>query len=419
MNQKRVAIIGGGASGLFASIILAREGIKADLYEKNTKLARKLNITGKGRCNLTTNVDKVAFFKAIRRNGKFLYSAFSQFDNFDTMAFFESLGVKLKVERGERVFPESDKASEISEALIREAKRQGVQFYLGSPIRALRKKTEGYTIVVGEKSIYYDIVIIATGGSSYPLTGTTGDGYQFAQSLGIKVEPPRGALVPLVVKEAYIKDLQGVSLKNVTLKLKTKTGKNIGEDFGEMLFTHFGISGPITLSLSGNCTDYWQKETAPIIAELDLKPALSIEQLLARLDREIEAQPKKALSNLMRRLLVQKMIAPFLRLAELNPDKMVNSLSKKEKLKIAQTLKNFSFTLTGARPIKEAIITAGGITVKEVMPKTMMLKAHKGLFAIGEILDMDAYTGGYNLQIAFSTAYAGAKGVSAFIKEEV
>lgn len=419
MKTKRVAIIGGGASGLLASIILGRADIKVDLYEKNTKLARKLNITGKGRCNLTTNVDKEAFFKSIRRNGKFLYSAFSRWDNFDVMAFFTSLGVKLKVERGERVFPESDKASEISEALISEARRNGVQFFLGAPVTALRKKTEGYSLVVNGKGIYYDVVILATGGASYPLTGSTGDGYQFASSLGITVEPPRGALVPLVAKEPWIKDLQGVSLKNVRLKLKTQAGKKLGEDFGEMLFTHFGISGPISLSLSGNCTDHWQKQKESILAELDLKPALSLEQLLTRIDREIDEQPKKALSNVMRRLLPQKMIGPFLKLAGLPQDKVVQSLSKKERGQIAHTLKQFSFTLTGARPLKEAIITAGGISIKEVMPKTMMAKSHKGLFIIGEVLDMDAYTGGYNLQIAFSTAYAGAQGVIDYLKEEV
>lgn len=361
---------------------------------------------------------KKPFFKAIRRNGKFLYSAFSVFDNHDVMAFFEDLGVKLKVERGERVFPESDKASEVSEALICEAKRLGVKFYLGAPVTELRKKTEGYSLEVGGKGLYYDVVVLATGGASYPLTGSTGDGYQFAASLGLKIVPVRGALVPLVAKESWIKDLQGVSLKNVRLKLKTSEGKKIGEDFGEMLFTHFGISGPITLSLSGNCTDYWQKGKVPVLAEIDLKPALTEEKLMARLDREVEEQPKKALSNLMRRLLPQKMIAPFLALAEVAPEKVASTLSKKDKQKLIMTLKHFSFTLTGARPLKEAIITAGGISIKEVAPKTMMAKSHKGLFIIGEVLDIDAYTGGYNLQIAFSTAYQGAKGVILYLQEE-
>ena len=417
MQDRKIAIIGGGASGLFASIIAKREGLSVDLYEKNNRLARKLAITGKGRCNLTTNSDKESFFKALRRNGKFLYSSFSAFDNFSTMTFFEQLGVKLKIERGGRVFPESDSAKEICDALINEAKRLGVNFHLNEEVLGILPNDEGsYTLKLKGKNTSYQAILVATGGASYPLTGSTGKGYDFAKTLKLKVEPIRGALIPLVAKEKWIGDLQGLSLKNVQLTLKTSEGKKIGSDFGEMLFTHYGISGPIVLSLSGFCTDYWQKEKASILASIDLKPALSHETLFNRIEREIEKEPKKAISTVMRQLLPQSMIAVFLDLAQVDKTKVVCTLSKKEKLRLVETLKNFNFTLTESRPLKEAIITAGGLSIKEVEPKTMMVKNYPGLFFIGEVLDVDAYTGGFNLQIAFSTAYAAAKASATYLK---
>ncbi len=419
MKNNQIAIIGGGSAGLFASVIAGRLGLKVSVYEKNTKLARKLNITGKGRCNVTNVSDKETFFKNIRRNAKFFYSSYAKFNNRDTMDFFEDLGLALKVERGGRVFPISDKASDVSLALIDEAKKLGVKFYKNMPLLDLTvEESGGYTLKFPQGKRHYPAVIIATGGKSYPLTGSTGDGYQFAKKLELDLEPPRPALVPLVVEEKWLYHLQGLSLKNVRLTLSSKQGKKIGTDFGEMLFTHFGISGPITLSLSGACSDYWLKEEAPVLAELDLKPALSLEQLVARLEREIEKEPKKTLVTLIRHLLPQSMVEVFLKFVGLEGKKVNITLSKKDKAKLAWGLKHFSFTVKETRPFKEAIITSGGVSIKALDPKTMMVKSKPGLFFIGEVIDMDAYTGGYNLQLAFSTAYSAAHGAYTYLKEK-
>lgn len=335
------------------------------------------------------------------------------------MDFFENLGLALKVERGGRVFPVSDKASDVSQALIDEAKKLGVQFYKNMPLLNLKVDESGtYRLKFSQGERHYPALIIATGGKSYPLTGSTGDGYQFAKKLGLDLETPRPALVPLVVEEKWLYRLQGLSLKNVRLTLSSKQGKKIGTDFGEMLFTHFGISGPITLSLSGACSDYWLKEKAPILAELDLKPALSLEQLVARLEREIEKEPKKTLTTLIRHLLPQSMVEVFLQFVALDAKKVNTTLSKKDKAKLAWGFKHFSFTLKETRPFKEAIITSGGVSIKVLDPKTMMVKSKPGLFFIGEVIDMDAYTGGYNLQLAFSTAYSAANGAYAYLSEE-
>ena len=396
----RTIIVGGGAAGCFAAIWAARQGQEVCLIEKNPHIGKKLRITGKGRCNVTNNCDRDTLLANIPRGGRFLYSAFAAWSPQDTMQFFEDLGVKLKTERGNRVFPVSDQAAEIVEALRRELQRLGVETVQGT-VDALTVDTDGNCNGVKSDGIAYtgDRVIVATGGATYPGTGSEGDGYALVKALGHTVTAVSPSLVPLETLERDCAEMMGVSLKNVTLTLK-KDGKPVFSELGEMLFTHFGVSGPLVLSASAH-----MDKPGTYTLHIDLKPALTPEQLDARLQREIAAAPNKELTSLLRRLLPASMVMPMIGRCTLNPHTKGNSLTKAQRLRIVQELKDFAFTVRCTRPIAEGIITRGGVSLKEISPKTMESKLVPGLYIIGELLDCDAYTGGFNLQIAWSTAY--------------
>lgn len=394
-------IIGGGASGLIASIIAARMARKVLVIERNAIVGKKLLITGKGRCNLTNNCSKDELIQNIPSNGRFLYSSFSQFDSQDTMTFFEELGVKLKTERGNRVFPESDKSSEIVSALEREAKNLGVIFKMGRVSGLIVENKQVVGIKIGEIPIYSETVLIATGGKSYPLTGSTGDGYDLARKVGHTVVKPMPSLVPIVTIEQYCSDMMGLSLKNVVLTVKDGQ-KNIFSQQGEMLFTHFGISGPLVLSASSYIREMAEGRYK---ISIDLKPALSEEKLDLRIQRDFSEACNKDFANSLNKLLPAKMIPIIVKLSGISSDLKVNQITREERLKLLKIVKSFPLTVKSFRPIEEAIITSGGITISEVSPKTMESKLIKGLFFAGEILDVDGFTGGFNLQIAFSTGY--------------
>ena len=396
----RTIIVGGGAAGCFAAIWAARQGQEVCLMEKNPHIGKKLRITGKGRCNVTNNCDCDTLLANIPRGGRFLYSAFAAWSPQDTMQFFEDLGVRLKTERGNRVFPVSDQAAEIVEALRREMERLGVEMVQGT-VDALTTDANGNCsgVKAGGKAYTGDRVIVATGGATYPGTGSEGDGYALVKALGHTVTDIAPSLVPLETLERDCAEMMGVSLKNVTLTLK-KDEKLVFSELGEMLFTHFGVSGPLVLSASAH-----MDKPGTYTLHIDLKPALTPEQLDARIQREITAAPNKELTSLLRRLLPSSMVMPMIGRCALNPHTKGNSLTKAHRLRIVQELKNFAFTVRGTRPIAEGIITRGGVSLKEVSPKTMESKLVPGLYIIGELLDCDAYTGGFNLQIAWSTAY--------------
>ena len=376
--EKSIVVIGGGAAGLMAAITAARQGAQVTLLEPNERLGKKVNITGKGRCNVTNDCDREALLASIPGNGRFLYSALTRFTPQDTMAFFRELGVPLKVERGNRVFPVSDSAFDITNALERELKRRRVRW---ARDRALHIETENgaVTAVQGEKDTYpAQAVILATGGVSYPGTGSTGDGYRMAQELGHTVVPPRGSLVPLVCAGSDCPDMQGLSLRNVELTVYNGKKKPVFREFGELLFTHFGVSGPLVLSASAHLRR-WEGETY--------------------------------------RLVPHSMIPVLLRRAGLSGNEKANSLTKEQRRGLVQVLKHFALDVTGTRPVSEAIVTAGGVKVGEVAPNTMASKRVDGLYFAGEVLDVDAYTGGFNLQIAWATGYLA--GLSAAESEEM
>lgn len=401
--KTEVAVIGGGAAGLIAAAEAAKRGRKTLLIEKNSRTGRKLLITGKGRCNLTNNRPVEELMSSVVGNGKFLYSAFSSFSPEDTMNLFESLGVSLKTERGGRVFPVSDKAMDIADALLNYAKKSGVKF-LFSPAERIEKEDLFY-ITTRETEVIAESVIIATGGKSYPLTGSSGDGYLFAKSLSHSVVPPRAALIPLITKEKDAAEMQGLSLKNVKLSLiKEGKKKPVFEDMGEMLFTHFGVSGPLVLTAS--C---YIDTINDFSISIDLKPALTPEKLDMRIVRDFSENPNKSLRNILPLLLPSKMIAVVLKRAELTGEEKANSISAEKRRKLIETIKNLTFKIEGTRPIEEAIITSGGVSLKEIDPKTMQSKLVSGLFFAGEVIDAHAFTGGYNLQIAFSTGYKAGK----------
>ncbi len=397
-----VIIIGGGAAGMMAAGTAASYGKKVLVAEKNKMLGRKLLITGKGRCNVTNCADVSAMMKSITTNGKFLYSAFSQFDSSDTVSFFENLGTPLKTERGGRIFPKSDKSSDIVNALKKYISYGDVTIENSEAVSIQYKDGAvcGVTFKNG-KSFSCRSVIIACGGLSYPLTGSTGDGYRFAETAGHTIIPPKASLVPLNVKEQWVKDLQGLSLKNVRLCVY-KNGKEIFSDFGEMLFTHFGVSGPLVLSASCHMRDF---NASPYVISIDLKPALDEKTLDLRILRDFEKFANKNFSNALSDLLPSKLIPVIISLSGIDSAKRVNQITKEERSELVYILKNLEFTAVSPRPIDEAIITSGGVCVKEVNPSTMESKIVSGLFFAGEVLDVDAYTGGYNLQIAFSTGY--------------
>ena len=405
--MKKIIVVGGGAAGIMAAIRAAENSAQVTLLEKMPKVGRKLGITGKGRCNLTNSADIDSFVKNIH-NGKFLYSALKGFSANDTVNFFESLGVKTKIERGGRIFPVSDDANEILDALIGKMAILGVEVINNSPVTEIlaeNKKIVG--VKVGDKIFKCDAVILATGGASYPKTGSTGDGFKLAKQLGHTITEILPALVPLEVEEDFVKDLQGLSLKNVRVKLLSD-GKKIAEQFGEMLFTHFGVSGPIILTLS--------RQAAKLLAdkkfvelEINLKPALSFEQLDARILRDFEKFKGKILKNSLHELLPSKMIPIVLDLAYLDENKRVDEITFAERRRLVEILQALPLTITKTRPIAEAIVTSGGISVKEINPKTFESKIIKNLYIIGEVLDVDGFTGGYNLQAAWSMGNAAGK----------
>ncbi|MBR2627852.1 MAG: NAD(P)/FAD-dependent oxidoreductase, partial [Peptococcaceae bacterium] len=364
-------------------------------------------ITGKGRCNVTTDKDTTEIISSFVHNGKFLYTALSSFSNQQVKYFFEEAGVPLKVERGERVFPVSDQSKDIVNAMRRKMQDAGVDVWLNATVKEVLVedgRAVGVQLLNGQK-LRADHVIVATGGASYPGTGTTGDGYHFARKTGHTVVTLRPSLIPLECAEGYVKALQGLSLKNVNFTIETAQGKKLIQDFGEMLFTHFGVSGPIVLSSSYKAVDYWQKHKEPLVGIIDFKPALTPEKLDARILRDIEEQKNKQLKNSLNGLMPAKLIPVFIQRAGLSPDKAMHQITREERQRMVELLKNFRFTITKARPIEEAIVTAGGVSVKEVSPKTMESKLVPGLYFTGEVLDIDGMTGGFNLQAAFSTGY--------------
>ena len=396
-------MVGGGAAGMMAAITAAEQGAKVRLLEPNERLGKKLNITGKGRCNVTNNCPVEELMAHIPRNGRFLYSALTRFTSADSMAFFEGLGVPLKTERGNRVFPQSDSAFDVSGALKRRMEKLGVRW---EHDRATAVMTEDGAVsaVKGEKGTYpARAVILATGGVSYPGTGSTGDGYRMAAELGHTIVEPRGSLVPLVSDDACCGKMQGLALKNVQLSAENEKGKAVFTEFGEMLFTHFGVSGPLVLSASAHLRD-WDKHSYRLV--IDLKPALSEEKLEERLLRELREQSNRDMDNVLRKLLPSSMVPVFCKRLQISPELKANSLKKEQRRALLRELKHFAVSITGSRPVAEAIVTSGGVKVGEVKPAGMESKKVSGLFFAGEILDVDAYTGGFNLQIAWSTGRA-------------
>ncbi|WP_353892943.1 NAD(P)/FAD-dependent oxidoreductase [Proteinivorax hydrogeniformans] len=403
MDNKQIVVIGGGAAGLLAAATAASRGHAVTLLEKNDRLGTKLLITGKGRCNITNSADVETLISNVVHNKEFLYSAFYTFDNNAVIQLIEKQNVPTKVERGGRVFPVSDKSADVVNALKRHAKRQGVEIKYNSVVKSIKAEDNKVSKVVlkDETSIPCDSVVVATGGKSYPGTGSTGDGYHFAKRLGHNIIPPKPALTPLEVKEDWVKDLQGLSLKNTELKL-FKDGKLIFEDFGEMLFTHYGISGPMALSASGHIQDIKKGDFS---IKIDLKPALDEKKLDERIQKDFQKYSRKIFANSLGELLPKKLIPVMIKLSEIPEDKPVNQISKEERQRLVHLLKGLVITPLSLRGFKEAIITAGGVDVKEVDPSTMESKIVQGLYFAGEVLDLDAYTGGFNLQIAFSTGY--------------
>ena len=403
--MSKVLIVGGGAAGMLASIFAARNGHEVHVYEKNEKLGKKLYITGKGRCNLTNACDMDALFASVRTNSRFLYSAFYGFTNQDAMTFFEEEGLKIKIERGERVFPLSDKSADVLDTLRRSMRRAGVEIHLNTEVKELiLEDGQARGLILADKTrVDGDGVIVATGGLSYPVTGSTGDGYRFAKEAGHKVTDCIPSLTPFNIREDFVKELQGLSLKNVELRIYNGK-KEVFREFGEMMFTHFGITGPLVLTASSYVGTLVAKQE--LKAVLDLKPALSEEQLDQRILREFDANQNKSFKNVIGSLFPAKLTPVMIGLSGIDPDKKVHDISREERQGFAKLTKSLPMTVTGLRDYKEAIITKGGVAVKEINPSTMESKLVKGLYFIGEVLDLDAVTGGFNLQIAWSTAYA-------------
>ena len=458
----QVIIIGGGPAGMLAAISSARNGNKVTILEKMDMLGKKILVTGKGRCNITSSLPIDDFIKNIPGNGMFMYSSFSNFDNQDILNILKNEGVETKIERGNRIFPVSDKADDVRKALIRVVKKLGVNIILNAKVKEILMKEEedfilkekeqkdislkkecdevknkkmdgdnntknniidkigkkvyGVRAIINgkEETILADKVILATGGKSYPGTGSTGDGYELAQNVGHSITKIRPSLVPLTVKDnislKLCQKMQGLSLRNVSIKfIDTNKNKVIYEDFGEMLFTHFGISGPVILSASAHLLRYKNIDellkAGKIILSIDLKPALSKEKLDERVLRDFKEEKNKEFKNSLDKLLPKKMIDVVIQLSEINPEKRVNEITKSERENLVKVLKGLEIEISGFRPIEEAIITSGGINIKEINPKTMESKLIHGLFFAGEIIDVDAYTGGFNLQIAYSTGY--------------
>ena len=448
----KIAVVGGGAAGMMAAIAAAQAGARVTLLEKNEKLGKKVYITGKGRCNVTTACEPQDFYVKVITNPRFLYSSFAAFNNKDMQEFLASEGLRLKTERGLRVFPESDKASDVTRTLSEKMNSLHVSVRLNTEVLEIHQNgrlhtevsdiqqnnclntevlevhqndrlnteamdihqtaevTPSFTLLLrdtrGTREETFDKVIVATGGKSYPSTGSTGDGYRFAEGFGLKVETPIPSLVPFVAKEEWVRELMGLSLRNVEVTIKDGK-KKLFTEFGEMLFTHFGVSGPAVLSASGVCAKAIRKN--PLTLTIDLKPALTEEQLDKRMVREWKENSRKQFKNALGSFLPATLVPVMVRLSGISPEKEVSSISKKERQNLIALMKGFSLTLTGVRDFAEAIVTQGGVSVKEIAPKTMECKKVPGLYFAGEVLDVDACTGGYNLQIAWSTGHAAGK----------
>ena len=407
--MSKVLVVGGGAAGMFVAIFAAYNGNEVHIFEKNEKLGKKLFITGKGRCNITNASDMETLFHSVVTNSKFLYSSFYGYTNEDVIDFFERIGVRTKIERGNRVFPESDHSSDVIGGLTRELHNLGVEIHLHTGVKRVagNGKFEYIELMNGQK-VYGDACIVATGGFSYQTTGSTGDGYKFAKQLGHSVTEILPALVPLTIKEWYAKELQGLSLRNVQASIYDGK-KKLYDDFGEMLFTHYGVSGPLMLSASSYIGKKLQEKELKLV--IDLKPALSVEQLDQRVLRDFEENMNKQFKNAIGKLFPAKLVPIMLELSGIDPDKKVNLISKEERQKFVALIKNFTMTITGLRDFNEAIITKGGVKVKEINPSTMESKLVQGLYFVGEVLDLDALTGGFNLQIAWSTAFAAGNSI--------
>ena len=407
--MKQIVVIGGGAAGLMAAVIAGREGARVILLEKMNMVGKKMGITGKGRCNITNSADISDFIKNTPGNGKFLYGAYERFSNIDLLALLHEWGLKTKVERGGRVFPESDSALEVRNLFMKMIKKYNVTVHLNEAVTKIVTKDGVVTGVVTTKESYAcEAVIIATGGASYPLTGSTGDGYRLAEGVGHSITDIRPSLVPIVTEESWVKDIMGLSLRNVEVSIVSKE-KVQAKMFGEMMFTHFGVTGPTILSLSHTVGKLLRKKKpAPIAVSINLKPALTAEVLDKRLQKDFDLYSKKQLANGMKDLLPSNLIPIIISLAKLDPAKPINQITKEERQQLCYVLQHMTLTVKGLRPVEEAIVTAGGISLKEFNPKTMESKLVKGLYGAGEVLDIDAFTGGYNLQAAFSTGYVAA-----------
>lgn len=408
--MSKVLIVGGGAAGMMAAIASAYNGNEVVLFEKNEKLGKKLFITGKGRCNVTNASSVENHFQNILRNSKFLYSAYNCLSSEDVCAIIEKAGVPLKIERGNRVFPKSDKSSDVICALKKTMDDIGVKIRYNCEVIDIISEENGVQIELkSTEKVYGDKCIVATGGISYRTTGSTGDGYKFAEKMGHKVEKTFPSLVPFNISEAWCKELQGLALKNVNLSIIDSNNKTVYEDNGEMLFTHFGISGPLVLTASCYIADRMENEHYKAL--IDLKPALSKEVLDKRILKDFSETINKNFNNSLDKLMPRKLIPVIIELSGISPYKKVNEITKEERDKIVHLLKNIPLTISGIRDYNEAIITKGGISVKEINPKTMESKLAKNIYFVGEVLDLDALTGGYNLQIAWSTAYLAGSSI--------
>lgn len=402
-------VVGGGPAGMFAAIIAARRGARVLLLEKNNRLGKKLLITGKGRCNVTNDCPEQEVLQNIPRNGRFLYSALTACPPSTVMRFFEELGCALKTERGNRVFPVTDRSQSVLDALERELRKQNITVRTETVCAVLQEAGVVSGVQTNQQKIYADWVLLATGGLSYPTTGSTGDGFKMAQALGHTVTELEGSLVPLEIAGEDCLQMQGLSLRNVGVKLLNAKGKSLYKDFGELLFTHFGISGPTVLSASAHL----KGEGCRLL--IDLKPALEENKLDDRILRDLEMYQNRSMENALTDLLPRSMIPVVLRRLQIDPTMQANSLTKQKRRELVQLLKSFDLEITGKRPVAEAIITSGGIKISEIDPKTMESKIVKGLYFAGEMIDCDAYTGGFNLQIAWATAWAAGMAVKTAI----
>lgn len=409
--MSKVLVAGGGAAGMFAAIAAAENGNEVLLYEKNEKLGKKLFITGKGRCNLTNACDADTFYTSVISNPRFLYSSFGGYTNHDVIAFFERIGVRTKTERGGRVFPVSDHSSDVIRGLENELRCKGVEVKLHSEVKRIETKEGRFNRLIFSdgSAAEGDCCIVATGGLSYRTTGSTGDGYRFAEEIGHTVKKCIPSLVPVEVKEPWVKELQGVSLKNVEVTV-CDGKKKLFREFGEMLFTHYGVSGPLLISASSRVGRKLMEK--PLTLEIDLKPALDEEMLHKRILRDFEENQNRQFKNAVGKLFPAKLVPVMVRLSGILPEKKVNVISREERSNFVHLIKHLKMTLTKLRDYDEAIITKGGISTKEIDPKTMESKLMKGVYFAGEVLDLDALTGGFNLQIAWSTGYAAGKSIT-------